>query len=204
MHSYVAVPWAKMTLWACGIKVRAIGQENISPQLSRIYMTNHQSYFDIFALLAYLHVHFKFILKEELMRIPLFGITMRKAGYIGVERDDPRKAIQSLNRANETLKGGASVVIFPEGTRSADGRLQPFKRGGFKLALKSGCEIVPVTIRDSYRIVPKGSLRINKGSFDICFGKPISVKAYTNKDIPRLMEAVREGISNQMGNGDDV
>lgn len=200
LHSYAAVPWAKITLWASGIKVRALGVENINPHISRIYMTNHQSYFDIFALLAFLPVHFKFILKEELMRIPLFGISMRRAGYIGIKRDDPREAIQSLQKANNTLKGGASVVIFPEGTRSPDGRLQSFKRGGFKLALRSGCDIVPVTIRDSYRIVPKGSFKINKGSFDICFGKPISAKGYTSKDIPQLMEKVREAIRDQMRN----
>ena len=201
VHFYAGVPWAKIILRVCGIKVKAKGQENIDPHVPRIYMTNHQSYFDIFALLAYLPVDFKFILKQELMRIPLLGMTMKRAGYIGIEREDPRKAIQSLNKAAERLKGGVSVVIFPEGTRSPDGKLQPFKRGGFKLALKSGCDIVPVTIKDSCRIVPKGSLKINKDSFDIYLGKPISVKAYSNKNITQLMERVREAIISQMREG---
>ena len=117
--------------WICGIKVEVEGLENIESHVPRIYMTNHQSYFDIFALLAYLPVDFKFITKQELMRIPLFGFSMRRAGYIGIEREDPRKAVHSINEATEKIKGGASVVIFPEGTRSLDGRVQPFEKGGF-------------------------------------------------------------------------
>ena len=198
VHFYCAVPWAKAILWVCGIRVRAKGQENIDAQIPRIYMTNHQSYFDILALLAYLTVDFKFILKQELMKIPLFGFAMRGAGYIGIERGDPRKAVQSINRAAEKIKGGASVVIFPEGTRSIDGKLQAFRKGGFHLALKSGCDIVPVAIINSYRIVPKGSLRINKGSFGIHIGKPISVRDYNKKSMAQLMDRVRGAMLSQM------
>jgi len=161
-------------------------------------MTNHQSYFDIFALLAYLPVDFKFIVKQELMRIPLLGFAMRRAGYIGIERKDPRKAVRSIKEAAEKIKGGASVVIFPEGTRSLDGRVQALKKGGFNLALKSGCDIVPVTISNSYRIVPKGSLKINKGSFRVHFGLPISTKEYSKKNMEQLMARVREAIISQI------
>lgn len=200
IHLYVAVPWAKSILWVCGIKVRTGGRENLDTRQPRIYMTNHQSYFDIFALLAYLPVDFKFILKQELMKIPLLGFSMRRAGYIGIEREDPRKAIQSINRAAEKIKNGASVVIFPEGTRSIDGRIQAFKKGGFNLALRSSCDIVPVTICDSYRIVPKGSLKINKGSFSMHIGKPISVKGYDKRSITQLMERVRDTMLSQVVN----
>ena len=198
IHHYCAAPWARTILWVCGIKVLPKGLENVDAQMPCIYMTNHQSYFDIFALLACLPVDFKFILKQELMRIPLFGLAMRRAGYIGIERKDPRKAVQGINRAAEKMKAGASLVIFPEGTRSMDGRLQRFKRGGFNLALKSGCDIVPVTISNSYRIVPKGSLKINKGSFDIHIGKPISVKVYNRRNITQLMERMRDTMLSQM------
>lgn len=199
IHSYVAVPWAKGILRVCGIKVRAKGQENVNASVPRIYMTNHQSYFDIFALLAYLPVDFKFILKQELMRIPLFGRAMRSAGYIGIERNDPRKALKSMNEAAEKIRNGSSVVIFPEGTRSPDGKLQPFKRGGFNLALKSGCDIVPIAITNSCLIVPKGSLRINKGSFGIEIGRPISLEGYTRKTVIQLMERVEEAMRQMMG-----
>jgi 1-acyl-sn-glycerol-3-phosphate acyltransferase len=198
VHFYTAVPWAKGILWACGIKVRPRGQERIDPQTPRIYMTNHQSYFDIFALLAYLPVDFKFIVKQELMKIPLFGAAMRRAGYIGIARGDPRKAIKSMNEAAEKIRNGTSVVMFPEGTRSADGRLQVFKRGGFNLAIRSGCDIVPVAIVDSHLIVPKGSLRINRGSFDIHFGDPISVKEHTRKTANQLMDQVRQAMEGLM------
>jgi 1-acyl-sn-glycerol-3-phosphate acyltransferase len=198
IHLYVARPWAKTILRVCGIKVMVNGQENINARLPRIYMTNHQSYFDIFALLAYLPLDFKFIVKQELMKIPLFGFAMRRAGYIGIERKDPRKAAHSIDEAAKKIKSGASVVIFPEGTRSIDGRLQSLKRGGFKLALKSKCDIVPVTINDSYRIVPKGSLKINKGFFSMYIGKPISTTGYDKRNVTQLMELVKDAILVQM------
>jgi len=198
VHFFVAVPWARVILWVCGITVRPKGQERVDPLVPRIYMTNHQSYFDIFALLANVPVDFKFIVKQELMKLPFLGPAMRRAGYIGIERKEPRKAIKSMNEAAEKIRGGSSVVMFPEGTRSANGRLLPFKKGGFKLALKSGCDIVPVSISNSYRIVPKGSLKINKGTFHICIGSPIPVKGYDRKSITQLMERVREDMLNQM------
>ena len=204
VHFYAAVPWAKLILWSCGIKVRANGRENIDSQVSRIYMTNHQSYFDIFALLAYIPVHFKFILKKELMRIPLFGLAMRKAGYIAIDRDDPKEAVQSMRQAAEKLKSGASLVVFPEGTRSIDGRLLPFKRGAFNLAIRTGSDIVPLAIRNSYLIVPKGSLKIDRGGFEIAIGKPIPTEGYTKKEISRIMDKVRESISGLLEEGRDA
>lgn len=198
IHARVAVPWAKGILKVCGIKVLTSGEENVEPAVPRIYMSNHQSYFDIFALLAHLPVSFKFIMKQELMKIPILGPTMRRAGYIGITREDPRSAIKSMNAAAEKIKNGVSVVIFPEGTRSVDGRLQSFKRGGFNLALKSGCDIVPVAICNSCRIVPKGSLKINKGAFEMRIGRPIPVKGYRRKEVAALMERVRSDMESQM------
>lgn len=198
VHFYAAVPWAKLILWSCGIKITAKGGQNVDPKMPRIYMTNHQSYFDIFALLAHIPVHFKFILKKELMRIPLFGLAMRRAGYIGIDRDDPKQALLSMRMAGEKLKNGTSLLFFPEGTRSINGSLQPFKRGAFNLAIRTRCDIVPVAICDSYLIVPKGSLKIGKGGFDMVVGRPISTKGYTKKDVFRLMDHVRDAILDLM------
>jgi len=200
-HLYGAAPWARIILWVCGVKVRVRGLENVDARVPRIYLSNHQSYFDIFALLGFLPVSFKFILKQELMRIPLFGYTMRRAGYIGVDREDARKALKSLKLAGERLKNGASLVVFPEGTRSKDGRIQPFKRGGFRLAVKSGYDVVPVVIINSRNIVPKGSLRISKGSFTMNIGSPISVAEYSKKEIDQLMARVSEVMVRQMNEG---
>ncbi len=198
-HFYAAVPWAKIILWACGVRVKVTGQENVARYEPRIYLSNHQSYFDIFTLLAELPADFKFVLKQELMRIPLFGFAMKRAKYIAIDREEPRKAVKSMNEAANKIKEGASMLIFPEGTRSEDGMLQPFKTGGFRLALKAGCDVVPVAITDSRNIVPKGSLKINKGSIGMSIGRPISVKDYSKKDMDKLMAQVREAILVQMG-----
>lgn len=198
VHFRCAVPWAKVILRVCGIRVIIRGLENVRPEIPRIYMCNHQSFFDIWTLLAFLPVDFKFILKQELMKIPLLGPAMTQAGYIGIERKDPRKAVKSIALAAQRIKDGASVLIFPEGTRSVDGRLQSFKRGGFKLAFKSGCDIVPVIINGSHRIATKGSLRINKGSYSLHIGEPISLSDYGKKDIPRLMDKVHQVIGEKL------
>ena len=199
VHFYAAVPWAKVILWVCGARVKVNGQKNVDRDEARIYLSNHQSYFDIFVLLAHLPADFKFILKQELMRIPLLGFAMKGARYIAIDREDPRKAVKSMNEAAMKIKEGSSMLIFPEGTRSQDGKLQPFKTGGFRLALKAGCDVVPVAINNSRNIVPKKSLKINKGTIDMNIGTPISVKDYTKKDMDKLMDQVREAILNQMG-----
>jgi len=198
VHFGCAVPWSKVILRVCGIRVTVHGLENVNPEIPRIYMSNHQSFFDIWTLLAFLPVDFKFILKQELMKIPLLGPAMTRAGYIGIERKDPRKAVKSIALAAQRIRDGASVLIFPEGTRSPDGRLQSFKRGGFNLAFRSGCDIVPMTINGSHRIATKGSLRINKGSYSFHIGEPISLSNYRKKDIQQLMDDVHRAISEHL------
>lgn len=194
VHFYAAVPWAKAVLWFCGVKVIAKGLENVDPTVPRIYMTNHQSYLDVFGLLSVLPVDFKFLMKQELMRIPLLGFSMKRAGYIGIEREDPRKAVESMRAAAQRIRAGASVLIFPEGTRSEDGSLQAFKRGGFNLAIRAGCEIVPIGIGGSGRLLPKGSFRVRQGTFAITVGRPIPAARYRKKTIDLLMEEVRAAI----------
>ncbi len=201
IHFYCAAPWAKIILWVCGARVTFKGLENVDPGVPRIYMCNHQSYFDVFALMAYLPVELKFIMKQELVRLPIFGLTVKRAKHIGIDRKDPRRAVEGLKQAVERIRNGVPVLIFPEGTRSVDGRLQAFKRGGFNLALRSGCDIVPLGVTNSYRIQPKGSLRISKGSFSIHIGRPISVQGYSRKNLTELMDRVREAIMRLMNEG---
>ena len=198
VHSYCASPWATVILWVCGVKVEIRGLDRIKHVDRGIYMANHQSMFDIFTLLACLPVDFKFVLKKELMKIPLLGGAMKRAGYISIDRENPRNAVKSMNEAAEKIKNGASVLIFPEGTRSLDGRLQAFKKGGFHLAIKSGCVIVPVAIVDSHLVVPKGSLKIRKGTIKMNIGRPISTDSYLKKDMTQLMGQVRDALINEM------
>lgn len=194
IHRWCAAPWAKTILFICGVKLEVKGIENIREDTPCIYMSNHQSYFDIFALLAGLPVDFKFILKKELMKIPLLGTAMRRAGYISLDREDSRKAIVSVNMAADRIRNGASVLIFPEGTRSKDGVVGEFKKGGFHLAMKAGCDIIPVAIVKSRDIVPKGSLKVNRGAIYFNIGKAIPVKGYPKREMAILMEKVREAV----------
>jgi len=198
IHFYTAVPWAKTILWISGVKVRIQGLENVETNAPRIYLSNHQSAFDILGLIACFPVDFKFIVKKELMRIPLFGDVLKRVGYISIDRSNPRRAMESMNEAAEKIKTGVSVLVFPEGTRSLDGSLLPLKKGGFHLALKSKCDVVPVAIINSSSIVPKGSLRIKKGAFSINIGKTVSIKDYPKKETGQLMEKVRKAILDQM------
>lgn len=199
VHFYGARPWARSILWVCGVRVKVEGLDNVDSGLPRIYMTNHQSFFDIFVLLSCLPVDFKFILKRELTRIPILGPAMKRAGYISIDRDDPRKAVKSMEQAADRIRAGASVLIFPEGTRSQDGSLQPFKKGGFHLALKSGCDIVPVSIVNTHRIAEKGSLRINRGDVSMIVGKAIPVSEYSKRDMAGLMTRVRDAMISGLG-----
>ena len=194
VHRYAGVPWARCILFVSGVKVISRGVERIDPAIPRIYMCNHQSYFDILTLLACLPVGFKFIMKKELMKIPLLGFTMKSAGYIGIVREDPRQAVKSMNEAAEKIRNGASVLIFPEGTRSPDGRLQEFKKGGFNLALRACSDIVPIAITGSFKIVPKGSLTINRGTIRIGFGEAISIKDCSKHDMDLIMEKTRNAM----------
>ncbi len=192
VHLYAAVPWAKIILWVGGIKGKVIGAENIEKEKNYVFMCNHQSFVDIFVLLSHIPKDFKFIMKKELMEIPILGPAMRKAGYMEIERDDPKESIRQLNRVVELVKNGTSVLIFPEGTRSPDGRLLPFKKGGFYIAIRSGVDILPLYIKGTNRIAPKGSWTMKKGNYTLIVGKPISTKDFEKKKIDQLLQYTRE------------
>lgn len=192
VHLYTAVPWAKVILWISGVQGEVVGKEKIDPTETYIFMCNHQSFVDIFVLLANIPKDFKFIMKKELMRIPILGSCMRRAGYMEIERDDPRESIRQLSKAIEKIKSGISVLIFPEGTRSPDGKLLPFKKGGFYIAIRSGCKVVPLYIQGTHLIGPKGSWSMKKGRYKLIIGTPVSTKDYTKKDTAKLMELIRE------------
>jgi 1-acyl-sn-glycerol-3-phosphate acyltransferase len=190
IHFYCAVPWAKIILWGTGVQVEISGFSNIAKEKSHIYIPNHLSFFDIFSLLAYLSVDFKFILKKELMHIPVLGWSMRRAGYISIDRSSPAKARRTLRQAVERIKNGTSLVMFAEGTRSSDGHLQPLKRGAFQLAIASGSSIIPVAIKGTREVMPKGSFKLQKGSVTIQVGAPIETTNYTKQTMPDLIQRV--------------
>ena len=195
----VARRWGNFNLAVAGVKVEMTGMENIDLGKPYVFAANHQSWFDIFAILGRLPVQFRWLAKEELFSVFVLGRAMKASGYISIDRTDRRKAFASLNRAAERVQSGTSVVIFPEGTRSPDGILQEFKKGGFVLASKSQQPIVPITISGSYKILPKrGDWRLHPGTILMTVGRPISTTDPAAKNRDDLMNIVREAIKKHL------
>jgi len=190
IHLYIAVPWSKIILWVTNVTVEISGLNNLDKDKSCIYIPNHLSFFDIFSLLAHLPVNFKFILKEELMKLPVFNWAVKRAGYISIDRSSPSKARRSFKQAVKMIQSGGSLVIFAEGTRSKSGSLQPLKKGAFQLAISSSSPIVPIAIKGSNDVMKKGDFKIKSGLIKIQVGQPISTTGYKLKSMPELIERV--------------
>lgn len=188
---FVARLWGRGILWVSGVRVAISGMEHIEPGRSYIYMSNHQSNFDIPVLLSKLTVQFRWLAKAELFKIPIFGRGMRGAGYISIDRSNRKSAFQSLDRAAQSIRRGTSVLVFPEGTRTKDGSLIPFKKGGFVLAVDAGVQVIPVIIKGTYSIMPKNSLLVRRRAVEVVVKAPIDASAYTRKTKIDLMDAVR-------------
>jgi len=186
--------WARSILAASGIGVAVAGLERLEPGRAYVFMANHQSNFDIPVLLGRLPVQFRWLAKAELFKIPLFGRAMRAAGYISIDRTDRSAAFQSLSEAAEVLRRGVSVMIFPEGTRSLDGKLRPFKKGGFMMAIHAGAPIVPVRIRGTYAIMPKGARLVRPQAVRVEIGDPIDTAGHTPESKEALMERMRAAL----------
>jgi 1-acyl-sn-glycerol-3-phosphate acyltransferase len=193
----IARIWARGILFASQIKVNINGLANIDPTRSYVYMSNHQSNFDIPVLLACLPVQFRWLAKAELFKIPIFGRAMRGAGYVEIDRFNQQSAFKSIHEAAAKMKNGVSVMIFPEGTRSRDGKIKSFKKGGFVMAVDAGVPIVPIILRGTWNIMAKSSLRINTGEVSLNIETPIATTDYTreNKDalIKSVHAVIREG-----------
>jgi 1-acyl-sn-glycerol-3-phosphate acyltransferase len=191
----VAKIWAKMILFLANTKVEIIGVENILMKKPQIFMANHQSDFDILVVLAHLPGQFRWIVKKELFNIPLFGAAMRDAGYIEIDRKNRVRAMKSLDEAARKIREGKSVMSFPEGTRSPDRKIKPFKQGMFHLAITSGVPIVPVSIIGAGDIMPKRSLQIKPGKITMVIDKPVDVSGYSIENRQELIDMVQNIIT---------
>lgn len=187
----IARIWARSILMVSRVPVRVHGLTNIEPGKSYIYMANHQSNFDIPVLLGYLPVQFRWLAKAELFKIPVFGRAMLGAGYVKIDRFNQESAFKSISEAAQRMKNGVSVMIFPEGTRSRDGNISPFKKGGFVMAVDSGVPIVPIILKGTRSIMAKSSLRINRGAVEMQIAKPIDTTGYSRETKEDLMKQVR-------------
>lgn len=187
--------WATKVLRIAGIKLNIIGSDNIKAGETFIFASNHSSLFDIPILFKGLAPELRIIYKKELEKIPVFGYQLKKSPFIAVERNDPRKSMQSLNEAAELIKNNINILLFPEGTRSPDGNVAPFKRGAFLLASKSRKPIIPVTVIGSSKIMPKGSFHFEPQDVSIVIHEPVYYNAQLTKaEEAELMENVRNTI----------
>jgi 1-acyl-sn-glycerol-3-phosphate acyltransferase len=183
----IAAWWGRFSAKLFGISIEVTGRENYSPEQNYLVISNHAGMADIPLLLGTMNLNLRFLAKEELGKIPLFGRVLRQAGYVMIKRGQNREALKSLFAATEVLKSGRSVHIFPEGTRSANGKLLPFKRGAFLVAQRGEAPVLPVTIIGSHLITPKNSLKINKGKIRIIIDKPIQPSQFNT--VEELMTA---------------
>lgn len=186
--------WSRCVLAICRVRSTVARHPDLDPAAAAIYVANHQSQLDIPALALAMPADFRMIAKKELLRVPIFGWALWLAGFPFIDRGSRERAIRTLDRSARLFRDGVSLVIFPEGTRSPDGRLLPFKKGGFVLALQTGVPIVPVSIRGGSAVLPRGSLRPRPGRIDVVFSAPVSTAGYSLETKERLIDEVRRRI----------
>jgi 1-acyl-sn-glycerol-3-phosphate acyltransferase len=188
--------WTWVVLRVGGITLRVRGLQNVDPERTYIFMVNHQSNIDIPVLVqGLLAFQLRWIAKRELLRVPFFGWAMWAAKHIVVDRADPLDGVRSLARAKDRLAAGLSIVVFPEGTRSRDGKLLRFKKGGFLLAVETQTTIVPVTINGSAHVLPAGGWRLRPGTIEVIVDKPVSIEGFRPGSLRHLSEQVRNRIA---------
>ncbi|MDR2017958.1 MAG: 1-acyl-sn-glycerol-3-phosphate acyltransferase [Syntrophobacterales bacterium] len=186
--------WATNHVKLAGISVSVRGIEHV-PHPPFILMCNHQSALDIYTLLAGLPMTFKWLAKKELFSIPFVGWVMMRAGDVSIDRENPREALRAIDEAGRKIREGMNLLIFPEGTRSEDGALLPFKQGVFNLAVRAGVPIVPVGINGTNRLQPKGSfIPKQKGVVYITIGKPVEVEGKGSSAKAGVMNEVKDRI----------
>lgn len=189
--------WARAHLKVMGIAPTYSGLEHAAGEAPRVFLANHLSTLDIWALVPVLPATTRFVSKRTIFWIPVLGQAMAIAGFIAIDRKDRTSAIRSLGRAAQTIRRGASVILFPEGTRSRDGRLGPFKRGSFHLALDAGVPVVPVAISGTFDVVKPRSIVVHRGPVHVSFGPPILATVYAG-DPDGLMAKVRSEIASRL------
>ena len=190
-----AVPWARILASAAPMRVRVEGRENIDPQQSYVLVSNHQSQFDIFLLYGWLGVDFKWVMKQELRTVPGIGVACDRLGHIFIDRSNHTAAMASLEEAKKKIVNGTSVMFFPEGTRSRDGKLMQFKKGAFRMAVDLGLPILPLIVTGTRNVLPAGTSDLMPGSARLIIHPPIPVEGLTPADCSHLSSQVREVIA---------
>jgi len=191
--------WTWLILRMGRVSLRVTGLENLQPSEQYVFMVNHQSNVDIPVLIqSLIRFQLRWIAKRELLRVPLFGWAMWATKHITVDRSAPLGAVKSLEHARKRLAAGISIVIFPEGTRSRNGQLLPFKKGGFLLAAKTRTKIVPVTILGSAGLLPAGAWKLLPGTVQVFVDKPITIENHHPRELRQSIAQVRQIIESRL------
>ncbi|MCU0580190.1 MAG: 1-acyl-sn-glycerol-3-phosphate acyltransferase [Desulfobacterota bacterium] len=193
---YIGKFWSHINIYLAFCRVSVLGMENIDRRRTYVVLSNHQSLFDVWVLIAYLPLQLRWVIKNEIRKMPVFGYALERMGHIYVDRDRGSSVVQGIERAVRKVKEGTSVVFFPEGTRSEDGRLGKFRRGGFVLAQKTGYPILPITINGSRFVLPKNTLDLMPGKIEIHI-KP-SIEDSSNMPLTLLVKTVQEVIQEKL------
>lgn len=177
-----------------GIRVHVKGLENVAPGQQYLFMGNHPSMLDPFILAIAVPRFAVGIEKAANFTIPIYGALVTRWGNIPIHKDDPVRSREAIAKAIDRFRQGVSIVILPEGTRSKDGRLGPFKKGGFHLAIDTGATILPITILGAYEVFRTGGWRIRPGRVEVVFGEPLSAAGQSREELDALLEATRSRI----------
>ncbi|MFA5159104.1 MAG: lysophospholipid acyltransferase family protein [Candidatus Omnitrophota bacterium] len=204
-----SIRWARSIIGFSPIwRIVVIGREHLQKGKHYIIVANHQSLLDILAVCAALPINFKFLAKRELFQIPFMGWSMAAAGYVPVDRGSHKSGREAIHRITRVLKKSVSVLLFPEGTRSPDGKIHAFKMGAFKLARDNNVEILPVVIDGTGQALPKRSWFIKKKStFIVLVGKPVSLEDFADGSVEEAKEKIRHEMIAQLArirHGKDV
>ena len=194
LQHWCASTWSRMIVRTALLDVRVRGAGHLRAGESYVFLSTHQSWMDIPVMLGYLPCQLRIAAKREVFLIPFLGWHLSRAGHIPINRGSTAESVESLRRAARLLGGGVSAFLFPEGTRTRDGSLQPLKKGGFRLALESGLPVVPVTITGTRRAMPRGSMVLRAGRVEMHLDPPIHTRGLTDADLPALMQQARDAL----------
>ena len=197
MGYYVPCVWARLFCALTLVRVTVKGRENISKGQSYVFVANHQGAYDIFSIYGYLGHNFRWMMKKSLEKIPLVGYSCKVSGHIMVDRSSPSAVRHTVETAEHQLAGGMSVVVFPEGSRSLDGKLHGFKKGAYFLATEFNLPVVPITIDGSYKVMPRKAKLPRWGHITLTIHRPIN-PGPEGHDLPKLMEESRAVIASAL------
>lgn len=196
---YPARIWARIFCWLSFVNVSVKGRGNISDGTSYVFVANHQGAYDIFSIYGFLNHNFRWMMKKSLERIPIVGYSCRVSGQIYVDNSSPSAVRETMETAEKQLSTGMSVVVFPEGSRTRDGKMQRFKRGAYSLAMEFNLPIVPITIDGAFDVMPRNALLPRPGHITLTIHEPISApddgSGHDLKDVmTRSYEAIRSAL----------